>query len=149
MPPARNFSPWQQWMARLAATSHEDPFPGHDAAGIAAWRRRRRRCFLELLGPVPDRVPLAPETLETVHCDGYERRKVVFDSEDTMSVPAYLLVPDDRTEPGPAVLAIHGHGPGKSHVCGLADTAAAQRGLCAPARAPGLRCAGAGLALLR
>ena len=36
-----------------------------------------------------------------------------------MSVPAFLLVPNDRTEPGPAVLAQHGHGPGKSEVCGL------------------------------
>ena len=50
---------------------------------------------------------------------GYRRDRVVFDTEATMSVPAYLLVPDDRTEPGPAVLAIHGHGPGKSQVCGL------------------------------
>ena len=36
-----------------------------------------------------------------------------------MSVPAYLLVPHARTEPGAAVLAIHGHGAGKSMVCGL------------------------------
>ena len=40
-----------------------------------------------------------------------------------MSVPAYLLVPHDRTrsgEPGPAVLAQHGHGAGKDEVVGLA-----------------------------
>ena len=36
-----------------------------------------------------------------------------------MSVPAYLLVPDGREEPGSAVLAVHGHGPGKSRICGL------------------------------
>jgi fermentation-respiration switch protein FrsA (DUF1100 family) len=36
-----------------------------------------------------------------------------------MSVPAYLLVPDTRRSPGSAVLAVHGHGPGKSRVCGL------------------------------
>jgi len=36
-----------------------------------------------------------------------------------MSVPAYLLVPKDRNEPGPAVLAQHGHGPGKSQTVGL------------------------------
>jgi dienelactone hydrolase len=119
----RNFSPWQQWTARLASTTHEDPFPEHNAAEIPAWRQRRRERFHELLGPLPDMVPLAPETLGTVPCDGYARHKVVFDSEDTMSVPGYLLVPDDRHEPGPAVLAIHGHGPGKSHVCGLAETA--------------------------
>ncbi len=38
-----------------------------------------------------------------------------------MSVPAYLLVPHARRDagPGPAVLAVHGHGAGKSLVCGL------------------------------
>jgi dienelactone hydrolase len=51
----------------------------------------------------------------------YTRRRAVFDSEATMSVPAWLLVPVARTEPGSAVLAIHGHGPGKDQVCGLLD----------------------------
>ena len=36
-----------------------------------------------------------------------------------MSVPAYLLVPNGRRARGPAVLAIHGHGPGKAEVVGL------------------------------
>ena len=38
-----------------------------------------------------------------------------------MSVPAYLLVPHARrnSAPGPAVLAVHGHGPGKARVCGV------------------------------
>ena len=48
-------------------------------------------------------------------------RRIVFDVEETMSVPAYLLVPHARREvaPGPAVLAVHGHGPGKALVCGI------------------------------
>jgi dienelactone hydrolase len=119
----RNFSPWQQWVTRLAGTTHEDPFPEHDVAAMAPWRERRRARFLELLGSFPDPVPLAPETLETVQSGGYRRERIVFDSEDGMSVPAYLLIPDARSDPGPAVLGIHGHGPGKSHVCGLAETA--------------------------
>ena len=110
-------------MARLAATEHEDPFPEDRPAEIAPWRERRRQRLFELLGPFPDPVPLDAQTLESAQKDGYRQETVVFDSEDTMSVPAYLLVPDGRTEPGPAVLAIHGHGPGKSHVCGLAETA--------------------------
>ena len=75
-----------------------------------------------LLGPMPRRVPLRLETVESVACDGYRRDKVVFDTEETMSVPAYLLVPDGRVAPGPAVLAAHGHGPGKSEACGLERT---------------------------
>jgi hypothetical protein len=122
--PARNYSPWYQWMTRLAATTHEDPLPEGDPAALPGWLERRRARLVELLGPMPDRVPLNLETLESVECDGYRRDKVVFDSEDTMSVPAYLLVPDGRSQPGPAVLACHGHGPGKAQAVGLEFTAA-------------------------
>ena len=85
---------------------------------------RRRARLTELLGPEPEPVPLDVETLESVRCDGYRRDKIVFDTEDTMSVPAYLLVPDGRegAEPGAAVLACHGHGPGKSQAVGLEHT---------------------------
>ena len=75
-----------------------------------------------LLGPLPERVPLAYETLESTDLETYRRERVVFDTEDTMSVPAYLLVPHDRADPGPAMLAVHGHGPGKSEACGLERT---------------------------
>ena len=36
-----------------------------------------------------------------MRCDGYRRDKIVFDTEDTMSVPAYLLVPDGRDDGAP------------------------------------------------
>jgi dienelactone hydrolase len=123
-PPARNYSPWYQWMVRLAATTHEDPLPEGDPDAIPAWLERRRLRLNELLGPEPAPVPLNVETLESVECDGYRRDKIVFDSEGTMSVPAYLLVPSSRIDaaPGAAVLACHGHGPGKSQVVGLEHT---------------------------
>jgi dienelactone hydrolase len=76
------------------------------------------------MGPLPAPVPPELETLESVQCDGYRRDKIVFDSEDTMSVPAYLLVPDGRVGEGAAVLACHGHGPGKSQAVGLEHTQA-------------------------
>jgi len=120
--PERNYSPWYQWMARLAATTHEDPLPEGDTAALPAWLEGRRARLVELLGPVPEPVPLKTETLESVEADGYRRDKIVFDTEDTMSVPAYLLVPDDRHAEGAAVLACHGHGPGKSQAVGLEFT---------------------------
>ena len=46
--------------------------------------------------PAPEPVPLDLETTETVDCGTYRRERVVFDTEATMSVPAYLLVPHDR-----------------------------------------------------
>jgi dienelactone hydrolase len=116
-------------MTRLMATGHVDPLPDGDAAGLDgavldAWTGRCRQRLADLLGPVPEAVPLDLEVLESTQEDGYRRDKVVFDTEDTMSVPAYLLVPDGRREPGPAMLAVHGHGPGKSVVCGLETTEA-------------------------
>jgi hypothetical protein len=120
--PKRNYSSWYQWMSRLASTTHEDPLPEGDPASFQRWVTGRRQALAELLGPMPSAVPLNVETLESVQCDGYRRDKIVFDTEDTMSVPAYLLVPDGRVSAGAAVLACHGHGPGKSQAVGLEFT---------------------------
>jgi dienelactone hydrolase len=120
--PRRNFSPWYAWMVHLEAQRLVDPLPDEGGAILDQWRTRCRARLGELLGPLPDRVPLDLETVESVDCDGYRRDKIVYDTEATMSVPAYLLVPDGRVGPGPAVLAAHGHGPGKSLVCGLDQT---------------------------
>jgi dienelactone hydrolase len=106
----------------LGTTTHEDPLPEGDLDSLPRWLQVRRQRLVELLGPMPTRVPLNSETLESVQCDGYRRDKIVFDTEDTMSVPAYLLVPDYRVSAGAAVLACHGHGPGKSQAVGLEHT---------------------------
>ncbi len=145
----RNYSPWFQWVSRLMATTRPDPLEVSNLAEFDAWRKRCRSRFLGLLGQLPERVLPNVESLGTVQCEGYRREKIVFDTEDTMSVPAYLLVPDDRSLPGPAILACHGHGPGKDLVCGLATTEApngdyaaqlARRGYLV--LAPDLRCFG-------
>ena len=113
-------------MVRLQAQRLVDPLPTvtglEDAPVLEQWRERCRARLDGFLGPSPEPVALELETTESVQCDGYRRQKVVFDTEETMSVPAYLLVPDGRRAPGPAVLAAHGHGPGKSVVCGLEET---------------------------
>jgi dienelactone hydrolase len=149
---ARNLSPWHAWMVELQRTAERDPLPVDalgDAPALEQWRDRVRARLTELLGPLPSPVPLDLEVTEEVTCDGYTRQRVVYDTEDVMSVPAYLLLPDGRDRPGPAVLAAHGHGPGKSLVCGLAETEApngdyahqlARRGYVV--LAPDLRCFG-------
>lgn len=119
---ARNLSPWFQWMTRLAEVGDEDPLPGAGDPDLEPWRERCRDRLASMLGPRPEPVPLDLEVTASEPAEGYVRHRVLFDSERTMSVPAYLLVPDDRTAPGAAVLAVHGHGPGKSQVCGLERT---------------------------
>ena len=64
MTAARNYSPWHQWMVRLAATRLEDPLPEDDPSAIPAWVERRRVRLHELLGREPEPVPLDVETLE-------------------------------------------------------------------------------------
>lgn len=108
-------------MVRLAESSADDPCPVEARDEIPAWRERCRVRLAALLGPAPERVPLDVEVRTTTDCGTYDRHSIVFDSERLMSVPAFLLVPHDRTRRGPAVIAQHGHGPGKSEVCGLDD----------------------------
>jgi dienelactone hydrolase len=115
----RNFSNWAYWRLRHEAGVDTDPCPLDDPAQIEAWRARVRGRLDAMLGASPEPVPLDLEVTESVDCGTYRRERVVFDTEATMSVPAYLLVPHDRVEPGPAVLAIHGHGPGKARICGV------------------------------
>ena len=115
----RNFSPWYQVVSRLMATAEDDGLPSDDLSTFEEWRGRFEQRLQRALAPWPQRVPLDPEVTEEETCDGYRRQRIVFDTEETMSVPAYLLVPDRRVSPGSAVLAVHGHGPGKSRVCGV------------------------------
>jgi dienelactone hydrolase len=117
----RNFSPWYARMMALSQTAQVDPLP-EDDADIDGWIIRVRGRLETLLEPWPRPVPLNLEVTESVETPAYRRDLVVFDSEADMSVPAYLLTPHDRRDPGPAVLAIHGHGPGKSQAVGLEST---------------------------
>jgi dienelactone hydrolase len=120
-PPGRNFSPWRWFERRLAAAVGRpvDPCPVDAPEQLGAWRRRAGRRLRNLLGPLPAAVPLRVEVRASADCGTYRRDLLVYDSEEDMSVPAYLLVPHGRTRRGPAVLAQHGHGPGKDEVCGL------------------------------
>jgi dienelactone hydrolase len=115
----RNFTPWTYWRLRLDETDVEDPCPLEDLGAVAEWRERAHARLEALLAPWPRAVPPdleigEAETLEP----GVTSRRVVFDVEAHMSVPARLLVPAERSEPGPAVLAIHGHGLDKDALCG-------------------------------
>ncbi len=117
-PRARNFSPWAQWQLQLAAMEPAPRAPS-TATALEPWRDQVRARLSSMLGAPPPAVPLDVEVLDSVDCGTYRRDRVVFDVEATMSVPAYLLVPHDREQTGPAVLAIHGHGPGKDEVCAV------------------------------
>jgi len=108
----------------LRSVVDADPCP-EDPADVPAWRERVRARLAALLGPPREPVPFDLEVTGTVDAGDHIRSRVVFDVEPTMSVPAYLLVPAARRDapPGSAVLAVHGHGPGKEMICGLTGPA--------------------------
>jgi len=87
------------------------------------WKRKLRQKIKETLGSFPkEKVDLKPEVLEREELDGYIREKVVFESEKRASIPAYLLIPAGLKKPAGAVIALHGHGPGKTRPAGIAET---------------------------
>jgi len=108
-------------MARLAASRRPLAFKARNVAEWRAWRRAFRCAIVRELGAMPPTVPLRPEVLERTECPGYVRQKIVFDSERFASVPAWVLIPQGlkRGERRPAVMCLHGHGPGKNPIAGL------------------------------
>ena len=58
-----------------------------------SWSRDARAKLLELLGPFPERCDLAAEVEYSVDEGDFIRERVVFDSEENMSVPCILLIP--------------------------------------------------------
>jgi dienelactone hydrolase len=80
------------------------------------WRTWRRRLLVELrrlLGEMPKPVPLRPEVVWETCEDGLVKQRVIFDTEQHMSVPGLLYMPEDRPARKrlPAILCCHGHGP--------------------------------------
>lgn len=125
----RYYTPTEYFEARLEELGTIYKFPTLDApstkearAIYKTWRSELWPVWRdEMLGVFPPKVPLEPEVLEREQCDGYRREKVVYQSEPYASIPAYVLIPDDLEpdERRPGILALHGHGNGKSDVVGL------------------------------
>ena len=122
-------SPWWWFLHNLpelasplpAVLAGDDGVP--EKAVLQARIRGIRRDLTRAMGRLPERVPLDAEILDSEDAGSYTRHHILYDTEKWMSVPAYLLVPHSRQRSGrsgPAILAQHGHGPGKAEVCGLA-----------------------------
>lgn len=87
-----------------------------------SWSRDARAKLLELLGPFPERCDLAAEVEYSVDEGDFIRERVVFDSEENMSVPCILLIPKSDHR-GRAVICCHGHGRfGKDPVTGIVSS---------------------------
>ena len=121
----RNFSMIDYFNRRAESWTLRLAFQGDTKADWEAWRGAALEKLLELLGDFPAPVDPAPEVLYSVEDDGIIRERVVFDSEEFMSVPCVVLKPADMSSDGtaPAILCSHGHGPfGKEPVAGNASS---------------------------
>jgi cephalosporin-C deacetylase-like acetyl esterase len=120
----RNFSPRNYWIHKAAAWQPALSFRGETDEDFVAWKAVALKKFIALLGAFPQPVPLDPEIEYTVREGDIIRQRIVFDTEECMSVPCQVLYPADMKPDGthPALVCCHGHGPGKDAVAGLAST---------------------------
>ncbi|MBI2191294.1 MAG: acetylxylan esterase [Planctomycetes bacterium] len=96
-------------------------FDGRTEKDYRRWRAAFSRHYRRCLGPWPGRVNPRLEVVERVERPDHLREKVLFDSSERVTVPAYLLTPRGL-RPGdrrPGILAAHGHGDGKADICGV------------------------------
>jgi dienelactone hydrolase len=100
-------------------------FGGSTPAELAAWQQRFRSQVIALLGLRPERAELVVHVEQEVDCGRYVRRRLRYQTELDVWVPAYLLVPKtaSSTSRAPGILCLHGHGRfGKDGVVGINDT---------------------------
>ena len=90
------------------------------AEDIATWQRKLRRKLCSLLD-----VSLKPDTgikgrlVASEAKKSHWRQKWDITTSQGITIPIYLLVPRDATLPRPVIIALHGHGNGKTDVVGL------------------------------
>lgn len=118
----RGFSSTEYFDARCSNLEPLFAINATDLAEARQWRVRAQAKVRDLLGEIPESVSLNPETLDIADLGTYTREKIVFDSDAHSSVPAYVLVPKNLDKPAPALLCLHGHGPGKDVVAGVTAT---------------------------
>ncbi|MCK4590310.1 MAG: hypothetical protein KAT86_01050, partial [Candidatus Latescibacteria bacterium] len=67
------------------------------------WKGNLKAKLIELLGGFPqEKCPLKPEILERIEEENYWREKVVFNSREDVSIPAYILIPKGIEKNGKA-----------------------------------------------
>lgn len=108
----------QHW---LKTRTPDCAFTGNSRKEFDTWRIRFRRHYRRCLGAWPRRVPLRLEAVDRVARPDHVREKILFDSCEGVTVPAWLLLPKllARGEKRPALLVCHGHGRGKDDVVGV------------------------------
>lgn len=84
------------------------------------WRIGLREALVYDLGGFPDRKGyLKTMIMEEREYKEYHLQKITYQMDESLPVPAYVLIPKQGSSKMPAVIACHGHGRGCSEMLGL------------------------------
>ena len=121
----RNFSMIEYFNQRAKDWEPLLTFKGSSREDWKTWNEKALAKLVELLAEFPAPVALEPDVIYSIEMDGLIRERVIFDSEEHMSVPCVVLRPVDMPPDGKgrAILCSHGHGSfGKEPVSGNRST---------------------------
>lgn len=117
------FQTEQYFRQRFQAAGRSLGFKASTEAEWQVWRQNLRARLRELIGL--DKLiatSMNPRLTETVQCDGYRRERVEIDTEPGVTMPLYVLIPDNLKGTATGLIAAHGHASGgKLAVVGLRD----------------------------
>ena len=110
---------WPDYLRELAKQAYQqrnvEIAKLRSAATIAKRQQWVRDTFWQIVGGMPERTPLRPQTLGSFDRPGYRLEKVVYESRPGLYVTANLYVPTIGKPPYPGVLFQMGHsGNGKA-----------------------------------
>lgn len=95
----------------VQAAPLELKFQGSTPAEAEAWHRKFSTQLNKLLGPHEPPRSWQTDVEEDVELEDHRRQKLLLSAPGHPTLPIYLLTPkEQRKEPRPAVLALHGHG---------------------------------------
>jgi dienelactone hydrolase len=98
----------------------ENRFQASSLEEALAWQTRVRPLLDESIGfqDIP-KVDPEPQLIEQVDRGDFIRKKILIRTTESTLMPVYLLIPKDRPNPLPVMLALHGHGYGVKDIVGL------------------------------
>ncbi|MBE6917866.1 MAG: hypothetical protein E7470_08225 [Ruminococcaceae bacterium] len=83
-----------------------------ESAPFEPWRAAVKEKLTELLGDMPQRVPLNLQIEWEKEHDTFIEKRIVFDSEEDTSVPCHLWIPKNAKLPCPVIICLQGHSSG-------------------------------------
>ena len=101
-------------------------FSATDREEWHAWQHELRQKLHNLLAPWPEPTPLSPQIIQVSDEGDHWREEIILSSHAHMEIPCFLLRPKEEGFPHPAILALHGHGNGKSEIVGLLESETGQ-----------------------